>query len=313
MTAETKVRSPGFCRQCQQHYEFDPHVCQLSSKERLCYRLAGEFFALDGDIKPGTKQGHAVEVFAQWLDRRLANETDALRKIENLHANMGEMHKLHTEEMALKNDHIDQLEQQLRQAEHWRDHYRAQWLGPQAVPPVPVPETPDRRSFHVVERFEDGRSVGYWDGGNSRSFVSDINKAVQFCRKEDAFWVTRGWHWSGTKITEHVMLGSSEKAEAAQRDFLRIELPSDEFKAGWPCKVCQGIWERHHGHLYHYCSEERLSQKTDVVQINYMEGYERIRLSEKTSACIADSNTSENAQANCTAERNTSPRGSEHG
>lgn len=77
-------------------------------------------------------------------------------------------------------------------------------------------ETKAGRVFHVVERFEDGKSAGYWDGGNSRSFISDIDKAVQFCRKQDAFWATRGWHWNDTKITEHIMLGSSVKTSSPQ-------------------------------------------------------------------------------------------------
>lgn len=28
MTTESRVRSPGFCRQCQKSYEYDPHVCE---------------------------------------------------------------------------------------------------------------------------------------------------------------------------------------------------------------------------------------------------------------------------------------------
>ena len=61
-------------------------------------------------------------------------------------------------------------------------------------------------SFWVVERFEDGRSAGYWDGGSSRSFTADIDRAVQFHRQRDAFWATRSWHWQDTKIIEHMMI-----------------------------------------------------------------------------------------------------------
>ncbi|MDB5777551.1 MAG: hypothetical protein JWP38_3684 [Herbaspirillum sp.] len=61
--------------------------------------------------------------------------------------------------------------------------------------------------FWVVEQFTNGQSSGYWDGANSRSFISDIEKAVHFCRHEDALWSTRGWHWNDTQITEHVIFG----------------------------------------------------------------------------------------------------------
>jgi hypothetical protein len=74
-----------------------------------------------------------------------------------------------------------------------------------------APEPPDelqaaQRTFWVVEKFENGIGGRYWDGGNSRSFETDIDKAVQFSRKSDAMWATRGWHWSDTKLTEHMML-----------------------------------------------------------------------------------------------------------
>lgn len=64
----------------------------------------------------------------------------------------------------------------------------------------------ERRSFWVVERFENGRSVGYWDGGSSRHFVTDIDKAIQFCRKMDAYFVVRLWHWKDIEICEHIYL-----------------------------------------------------------------------------------------------------------
>lgn len=65
-----------------------------------------------------------------------------------------------------------------------------------------------RHTFWVVERFEDDRSAGYWDGGNSRSFVADIDNAIQFCRRQDAMWVIVGWHWRDVQTTEHIMLNS---------------------------------------------------------------------------------------------------------
>lgn len=68
--------------------------------------------------------------------------------------------------------------------------------------------SPQNESFWVVERFENGRSAGYWTGASSRDFTADIEKAVQFHRKDDAFWATRGWHWRDTKLTEHVMLAT---------------------------------------------------------------------------------------------------------
>jgi hypothetical protein len=63
-------------------------------------------------------------------------------------------------------------------------------------------------TFWVVERFENGKSAGYWDGGHSRSFQPDIEKAVHYCRREDAFWSTRGWHWDDIQLTEHAYIAS---------------------------------------------------------------------------------------------------------
>jgi hypothetical protein len=68
------------------------------------------------------------------------------------------------------------------------------------------------RAFWVLERFTDGRSAGYWDGSHSQSFTNDIEKACQFCRKEDVFWATRGWRGSDTKLTEHIMLPNAATA-----------------------------------------------------------------------------------------------------
>jgi hypothetical protein len=69
-------------------------------------------------------------------------------------------------------------------------------------------EVPVAQAFWVVERFEDGRSAGYWDGANSRSFQADIAAAVQFCRQQDATRATRGWHWTDTKVVEHAYIGT---------------------------------------------------------------------------------------------------------
>lgn len=59
-------------------------------------------------------------------------------------------------------------------------------------------------SYWVVERMEDGRSAGYWDGGNSRQFQPDITKAVQYRRRQDALTAIIGWHWKDVVITEHL-------------------------------------------------------------------------------------------------------------
>lgn len=67
----------------------------------------------------------------------------------------------------------------------------------------------ERRTFWVVEQFTNGIGGKYWDGGNSRSFVTDIDKAIQFCRHDDAFWASKGWHWGDTKITQHVVIGEN--------------------------------------------------------------------------------------------------------
>lgn len=88
----------------------------------------------------------------------------------------------------------------------------------------PQPDQPSdesrARAFWVIEQFIDGKSRGYWDGGNSRSFQPDINRAVQFFRKQDAFWATRGWHWDDVQITEHMILA----ALTAQNPAAAVEL-----------------------------------------------------------------------------------------
>jgi hypothetical protein len=57
--------------------------------------------------------------------------------------------------------------------------------------------------FWVIEQFEHGRSAGYWNGCSSRSFVNDIDAAIQFRRKEDAIPIHSSWHWKDTQVTQH--------------------------------------------------------------------------------------------------------------
>lgn len=87
---------------------------------------------------------------------------------------------------------------------------------PEPAQPEAKGEAP--KSFWVVEQFTDGCSTGYWDGGSSRSFTADIDKAVHFCRHTDGFWATRGWHWGDTKLTEHIMLDIAAPVPAAPAD-----------------------------------------------------------------------------------------------
>jgi hypothetical protein len=89
----------------------------------------------------------------------------------------------------------------------WQDAWAACVVAARSAPVVPEGWT--GRAFWVLEQFTEGRSTGYWDGGNSRSFTTDINKAVQFCRKDDAFWGTRGWRGQDTQIMEHIMLAAA--------------------------------------------------------------------------------------------------------
>lgn len=63
-----------------------------------------------------------------------------------------------------------------------------------------------RDPFWVIEKFTDGKSAGYWTGASSREFTNDIDKAIQFCRHDDARWVIVGWHWPDVQITEHTYL-----------------------------------------------------------------------------------------------------------
>lgn len=69
-------------------------------------------------------------------------------------------------------------------------------------------------TFWVVERFENDKSAGYWDGGHSRMFVPKIDDAIQFRRRQDAQWVIVGWHWKDVQITEHMMLPAAPHVPA---------------------------------------------------------------------------------------------------
>lgn len=66
-------------------------------------------------------------------------------------------------------------------------------------------------TFWVIERFENGKSQGYWAGDSSRDFIAEIDNAIHFCRKEDAWRIKRGWHWNDTQVTEHVYLPGGQK------------------------------------------------------------------------------------------------------
>jgi hypothetical protein len=83
-------------------------------------------------------------------------------------------------------------------------------------------------SFWVIERFENGRSAGYWDGANSRSFQPEIDKAIQFRRKEDAFWATRGWHWNDVQLTEHLYICAAEPSSCASLLAEALELIQED-------------------------------------------------------------------------------------
>lgn len=72
------------------------------------------------------------------------------------------------------------------------------------VPVVAVKNKPE--SFWVIERFANGKSLGYWAGDNSRCFIAEIDNAIHFCRKDDAWRIKRGWHWEDTQVTEHCYL-----------------------------------------------------------------------------------------------------------
>lgn len=63
------------------------------------------------------------------------------------------------------------------------------------------------RAFWVLERPVDGQPV-YWDGGHAESFTTDIHKAVQFCRRDDAGLVCAPRHYMqwGWNYVEHMII-----------------------------------------------------------------------------------------------------------
>ena len=67
-------------------------------------------------------------------------------------------------------------------------------------------KTAEREAFWVLERFVDGKSQGYWNGGSSRSFIPNINEAIQFRRRQDAMPIWSSWHWTDVEVVEHVMV-----------------------------------------------------------------------------------------------------------
>lgn len=81
---------------------------------------------------------------------------------------------------------------------------RSQVANPEKSSDMPLANP---RTFWVVEKITNGLGGNYWDGGSSRSFTTDIEAAIQFCRKQDGLWVARNWHWSDIKLTEHMMIG----------------------------------------------------------------------------------------------------------
>ncbi len=56
----------------------------------------------------------------------------------------------------------------------------------------------------------------YWDGhaADKRGFVSDVNKAVRFARKEDAeavkWWVLENWAFA-LRTTQHVWVNAEHR------------------------------------------------------------------------------------------------------
>lgn len=58
-------------------------------------------------------------------------------------------------------------------------------------------------TFWLVEKFEGGKSSGYFAGGDIfKDFVTDIEQALQFCRKQDAERVS-GFMFGDIRATEH--------------------------------------------------------------------------------------------------------------
>jgi hypothetical protein len=94
---------------------------------------------------------------------------------------------------------------------------------------------PDERqdSFWVVERFANGKSAGYWNGGNSREFVTKIKDAIQFCRRQDAMWGIVGWHWGDVELTEHRYMTLPAPSAPQEQKLAPINPASGEW-SDWP-------------------------------------------------------------------------------
>lgn len=60
-------------------------------------------------------------------------------------------------------------------------------------------------TFWVLERSVDG-TPRYWDGGHAESQTANIADALQFARKQDAFWATRDRGQYGWRIVEHAWM-----------------------------------------------------------------------------------------------------------
>lgn len=60
-------------------------------------------------------------------------------------------------------------------------------------------------TFWVLERSVNG-SPRYWDGGHAESQTANIGDALQFARKQDAFWATRDRGQYGWRIVEHAWM-----------------------------------------------------------------------------------------------------------
>jgi hypothetical protein len=66
-------------------------------------------------------------------------------------------------------------------------------------------------SYWMVEKTINGQPM-WWDGGHSGSFVADPQKAIHFCRREDAYWARRPMQ--GAIITEHTDLPAASQPQA---------------------------------------------------------------------------------------------------
>lgn len=116
--------------------------------------------------------------------------------------------------------------------------------------------------FWVIERLENGQSVGYWNGCNSRSFVTNIDAAIQFRRREDATPIKSSWHWKDTQITQHgyVRAGLLPQPAASERcvEFEYCPTCGGELDTGWECKKCGRDWRE-------YVMADEFQRRMDAV------------------------------------------------